>query len=490
MTVTTRTESRTEPTPSSGPPPRSRPPVATRVLRAVLAFLVSRHTAVAVLLAMAALALAGTLIDQSPRVVRDDPAAYGAWLDSVRPTYGALTDRLYALGLFHVFASVWFKLAAGLMVASILASTARRLPGLLRRATRPQVAVDDRFVDRAPSRATLRCVVAPEQAAVLVSASLARRRFRVLTETNDGRTVLYADRFRFLPLATAVSHAAVVLVIVGIVISASVGFRDDEFAVTVGEPRPVGHGTDLTVRVDGFTDAYDDVGRATDYASDVVLLDGGRVVASRTVRVNHPLRAAGVTLYQSYFGNAAVLTVQAPDGAIVRADVPLQWANADESRMVGRWTAPVGGVVAVVQGPASGQLDPNLPPGAIRLDVLGAGDRPLTGGTLSPGDTVTAEGWRFTFDRERPFTGLTVARDPGARWVWVGSLLMIGGVLGSLAVRQRRLWVRVRADGIGSEITVVSPDRRDPLVSSWFDRAVTATRVATDAHDVTGGPDA
>lgn len=470
-----------------GPGARPRPSRSRRASRAIWAFLVSRHTAVGVLLALAGLSLAGTLIDQSPSAVRDDPSSYGGWLDSVRPRYGVLTDRMYALGLFHVFASVWFQIAAGLLVATILASTAQRLPGLWRRAARAHVDVDQRLLDHAPSRETIPSSLAAEEAVARVSTALRGRRFRVAAAATQRHTTIYADRFRLQPLASAVSHAAVVLVVVGIVVSASAGFRDPEFAVTVGEERAIGHGTGLAIRAVGFTDSYDAAGRPTDYSSAVELVADGRVVRRATLRVNHPLRAEGIAIYQSYFGNAAVLTVQPPGGASSQVGVPLQWADDTRGRMVGRWEAPGTGLTVVVQGPGSGRSDPALLAGEVRVDVLAEGDRPIAGATLAPGQTLTADGWRLTFERERPFTGLTVSRDPGARWVWLGSGLMLAGLLGSLIVRHRRLWVRVRSGPTGCSLEVVSPDRRDGLVSPWFDRVTDQVRTAVSSSDPPSG---
>ena len=343
----------------------------------------------------------------------------------------------------------------------------------------PQVVVDDRIIEHAALFDTVTTPLDPTEAASVVARALGAGRFRVLDGSSGGDTVLYADRFRFQPLATVISHAAVVLVVLGIVLTASSGFRDEEFSVTVGQTRPVGHGTGLAVRVDGFTDSYDPMGNPTDYATSIVLLRGKAELADQTVRVNHPLRAEGLSLYQSFFGNAAVLSVQPPDAAPLSVAVPLQWQNSDGTRMIGRWAAPGGDAVLIVQGPASGRTDPDLPPGAVRVTLVGPSAQPLADATVSPGDTVTAGGWRVTFDREQPFTGLIVAHDPGALWVWTGSLLMIAGLLGSLAIRHRRVWVRIRALSVGTEVTVAAPDhRRDGPISSWFDRVATSVRTS------------
>ena len=47
------------------------------------------------------------------------------------------------------------------------------------------------------------------------------------------------------------------------------------------------------------------------------------------------------------------------------------------------------------------------------------------------------------FDGATPFVNLQVSHDPGQVWVLVFAMSMMGGLLVSLIVRRRRVWVRI-----------------------------------------------
>jgi len=68
-----------------------------------------------------------------------------------------------------------------------------------------------------------------------------------------------------------------------------------------------------------------------------------------------------------------------------------------------------------------------------------------------------------TFERSRKFTGLMVSRDPGAPWVWAGSILFILGTYFTMYLRHHRVWVRVHPDPDGhpdrSFVRLGCPDR-------------------------------
>lgn len=63
----------------------------------------SKMLGAVVIIAMAVLALLGTLIAQAPASA--DEQAYAAFLESVRPRYGGWTPILDALGLYQLWSS-------------------------------------------------------------------------------------------------------------------------------------------------------------------------------------------------------------------------------------------------------------------------------------------------------------------------------------------------------------------------------------------------
>ena len=124
----------------------------------------------------------------------------------------------------------------------------------------------------------------------------------------DGDDVhVCADRFRWGPFGRIVAHLSFVVILLGATLTATGGFRDEGFAVPVGEKMSVGNGTDLTVEAKSFSDSYYTSGEPSDYASKLVLYEDGAPVKSQEVRVNHPMRYDGVTFYQSFFGPTVVM---------------------------------------------------------------------------------------------------------------------------------------------------------------------------------------
>ena len=453
-----------QPAGASGDPDRDVAVSPKALVLGLYRLLHNKRVGLLLILAMAVLTLVGVLFEQAPTDLRDDPARYAQWLDSMRPRYGGWTTPLSVIGAFGVFSSIGFKLVTTALAASVLACTTHRAPLLWRQAAHPHTSVTRGFFVHARVHTAVHHEAETGPALEAARELLRGKRFRVLDDP-DGHG-LYADRFRFAPFGTVVAHVAIVVILAGVVISGSTGFRDDGFTVSVGTTRDVGHGTGLSVRVDGFADRYDGNGRPTDYVSDVVLLKNGREVANQQVRVNEPLRYEGVRFNQSYFGTAAQLRITGPDGTVVHeGGVPLEYTTPDEMNSYGRLDLADRDLQVYVITAASGQNDPNIAAGQARVEVYPAGgDAPTATGTLDQGVPAEVGGLTYTFERELKFTGLMVSRDPGTIWVWVGSLLLTAGTCLTMFLRHRRLWVRVDpAPEGGSIVRIATPDRRDTV---------------------------
>lgn len=441
------------------------------LLDRVWRFFTAKRTGLVLILAMGALSLAGTLLAQAPDGVRADPQAYASWLDSVRPKYGGWTGLLDKAGLFDIFSSVWFKGVSVLLAVSILACSAHRAPLLWKRAMHPRTHVSDSFFAHAALREDVTLPVSRSEALERARSVLAAHHFRVIADPKDPGRALYADRNRFGPFGTLAAHVSFVLILIGVVLSAATGFKNTDFTATVGSRVDVGNGTGLAVEAKSFTDSYFPDGSPKDYASDLVLYQNGRKVAAQTVRVNHPLRWGGVSFYQSFFGTSAAMRVTDGGGrTLFDSGVPLTWQSDDGKHSIGRFTPSGQKLVVYVVGTASGEVDPRIAAGQMQLEIYKDGqDQPVATQVVSQGKPASVAGLTFTFVREARFTGLTVSRDPGAVWVWVGSALMVLGLFSVFFFPHRRIWVHVRpASGTGeagreagSEVRFAAPLRRD-----------------------------
>lgn len=259
-----------------------------QVLMQVYAFFYKKSVGLVLLLLTGLLSLLGVLFAQMPSDLKNDPQATARWLEQARQVYGGWTDVLHKAGVFHMFSSVPFLIVMGLLAVSIIACTVHRLPIIWRAARHPRIRVTTRFFDRARLRSRFTAPIGAEKAFEIVCADARRHRMRVITHDRGPGRNAYIDRFRWGPFGTVLAHTAFVIIMAGFVVSSLTGFRDQQFTLTVGYPKEVGHGTTLTAEAKGFQDTYYDDGSPKDYVADLVVYDDGRQVAGRQVRVNSP----------------------------------------------------------------------------------------------------------------------------------------------------------------------------------------------------------
>lgn len=450
-------------------------------------FFSSTKLALILILGIAALSLVGVLVIQNSGGLSAQD--YASWLSQVRPRYGVLTDVLSALGLFSVSSSLWMRGLLGLLAINTLVCTLNRWPRIWRTVFRPTVAASDSTFQSAAHSREMTIGRSTSEALDSFAGVLAHRGFRVLLTTESDATYLYADRNRYSRLGTLVGHFAIILVLIGAVVTSVFGLRDSGFVIPEGSTRAVGFGTNLSVKLVSFADEYYAQGPAKDYRSDVIIYDNGKQVAHQTIRVNDPLSYDGIRFHQSFFGPAVVMQVKDDSGKVLYDDgVALAYSMGD--RPLGYFNLPTAGLVAYVIGPASGsQGDPSLAAGQVRLELLGnggqqsAGSAVLTMGTPSKVGNLT-----YTFVRERQFTGLQVVRDPGAPIIWVAAALLVLGMAAVFYFPHRRYWLRLRKAGEATEVDVVGVAGRDPGFGREFEELVGELERAAGAEGTRAAP--
>lgn len=243
------------------------------------------------------------------------------------------------------------------------------------------------------------------------------------------------------------------------------------------------------------------IGQPIDFTAHVQVQAKGGDVVDGVVKVNEPLRVHGTDVYLLGNGYAPTITVRDPDGNVVFTDsVPFlpQDANLtsigvvkvpdgleDQLGMVGflyptQTTLPSGAYTSsypdlvypvltlnVYQGDLG--IDEGTPTSVYTLDPSTM--EQLTGGTtgvdsleLMPGETVELPNGlgSITFENADPdaaegdfstsvsrFASFDIHDDPSQGWVLVFAVLIVAGLLVSLFVPRRRMWVKAarRADG-------------------------------------------
>jgi cytochrome c biogenesis protein len=399
---------------------------------------------------------------------------YAQWLTRVEGTYGAFATKVFDFfDLFNVFHTIWFRLLIGLLTINIIVCTLNRWKGIWRTAFPSRIRMTDAFFQHARYNAKYVFEGPAGPAGATVKKGLKHARYRTSTEAEAGSVALYADRNRFSRFGTFISHLALVLILAGTVVGGIWGLSDPEFIVPEGTTRNVGLGTDLSVKLEQFTEEYYPDGPPKDFRSEIVIFKGGEEVKRGTTRVNSPVSYGGMKFHQSFFGQTALMIVKTNDGtSLYDGPVPLAWQTREGNRPVGSFTLGSESLEVWIIGPRSGENDPLVPAGEMRIEVYESTSGALrTATNLTQGTEQEVSGLNFTFVREGRFTGLSVAKDPGVKIVWVASALMIIGLVMLFYMPHRRLWASCKELPDGkTEVRLAMTGQRDSQISAEFER--------------------
>ncbi|CAM2841865.1 cytochrome c biogenesis protein ResB [Prescottella defluvii] len=250
--------------------------------------------------------------------------------------------------------------------------------------------------------------------------------------------------------------------------------------------------TPLCVKVNDFTADYLENGQAEMFTSNISYQAGddltNNVWRDTQIKVNHPLRVAGDRVYLQGHGYAPTFTVTFPNGES-RTET-LQWQPDDATTFLSSGAMrfdPPGGLypdyeerrknqiaieglfapTAAFHGNLLSSSYPAMNDPAVAIDIY-KGDTGLDTGlpqslfslnkelinqgrlvkqervNLFPGESVTlADGTQVRFDGAVDFVNLQVSHDPAQQWVLVSSIVMMAGLLVSLVIKRRRVWVRI-----------------------------------------------
>ena len=456
-------------------------------------FLCSVRAAVFEIIVLAVLVLIGTLRGS------DVPQ----WLADAVPIAQPLVDRWYAWDVFH---SLPFILNLTIIAVAIAVCTINRVPGIWQTIANPTVRTSRGFLLGAETGATFETSGTVDGLAASLGDALRARKYRVLTTEVGAETHLYADKNRYAKLGTFPFHLALILILVGGIVGARYGFRDTELIVPEGSIRAVEHGTGLSVGLERFTDTYSELGIAQDYRSEVVVYRDGEPVERGAITVNNPLTHGTTTFYQSSFGNAAEVRVTDAAGRLLYADsvdLGIYTLTDNSDAPAGFLSLPQAGVRLTLVAPdvdplnapaldqlrlASGQLWVQATP--LTNVQAGQANQPPTA-VINQGQTVRLGELNVQFVRERRFTVLQVAYNPGLPIFYVAAFLLVGGLAVTFyfPLRRIRAIVEPGEGGAGATAELAPLARRDWSGKREFFRVVESAQASLGVAAVMRNPE-
>ncbi|MGI8576820.1 MAG: cytochrome c biogenesis protein ResB [Nocardioidaceae bacterium] len=492
--------------PKKPPAPALRP---GQFARWVWRQLTSMRTALILLFLLAIAAVPGSLIPQTPV----DPSAVNAF----KAAHPGLAPVFTRVGLFHVYSSVWFSAIYLLLMISLVGCIIPRL-GVYARAFRNRPPKAPTNLARLSAYDTWQTAEPVSVVAERAETLLAGQRRRVETYEHGDGVVVSAEKGYLREAGNLLFHCAVVVVLVGVAVTSLFGFKGgaaviagEGFSDTLTQYDEFSPGgwfntanlAPFTFQLKSFDVQYKRFGESrgaplTFSAHLAVTNKLGESPYNYDLQVNHPLNVDGASVFLVGNGYAPVVTVH--DGAgNVAFSGPVIFLPQDPSftsygvikvpdaqpKQLGFEgyffpTADITSqgqpysafpdadnpVLSLIAYHGDLGLNTGTPQSVYVLDKRGLTSYKMADGRPRPlllriGQTTSlgAGNGSVTFDGYQRWVKLQINKAPAKVVPLVGVLLAILGLLGSLFVRPRRTWVRVRPVGGRTVVEIAALDR-------------------------------
>ena len=494
------------------PPPPAGPPAMSPVELGRWAWrqLTSMRTALILLFLLALAAIPGSVVPQEAV----DSLRASRW----RADHPSLTPVYERLGLFDVYGSPWFAAIYLLLVVSLVGCILPR-SAVYWRAFRAEPPQAPRHLGRMPDNRSYQTGEAPSEVLEKARTLLRERRYRIRDTADDvAADAVSAERGYLREAGNLLFHVSVLVVLAGFAMGALFGFKGgvivvtgDSFSNTLSQYDDFAPGrafapddlAPFSFKVDSFDVTFIRKGRsagsATKFFADLDVQSSPTSAPRRQrIAVNHPLTIDGTKVFLIGHGYAPHVTVRDGKGNVAYSGATVFLPENEAFTSFGVVKAPDAEPKQIglsgefyptyaftpATGPFSAFPDAKNPAlsmlaysGDLGLDTGEAqsvyaldmkGLKPITKADGKPvrldlplGKTeALPDGLgTVTFDGLSRFVRLQVSETPGSKVALAGMVLALTGLLASLFIRPRRIWLRARREGDRTIVEVAGLDR-------------------------------
>ena len=460
--------------------------------------IVSMRTALILLLMLALAAVPGSVIPQSGV----DALEVSRWKEA----HPSLTPIYERLGLFSVYDSTWFSAIYLLLMLSLVGCIIPRTFHYAR-ALRAQPPAAPRNLSRLPDHASFTTDQSVEAVLERARVVLKGRRYRVRAISDSAPDAVSAEKGYLRETGNLLFHVSLIVVLVGFAVGSLFGFqggvivlKDGTFSNAAASYDDLDPGSQFGAEdFDPFTFTVDDfdvtwltegsaAGTAREFKAALSYrngLDGAE--ETYDLRVNHPLSIGDTDVFLIGHGYAPVITVKDGQGEVAytgptvflpqdptflsfgvvkapssvdAAGEPAQiglegvfyptfaLADGDPVTLFPALTNPL---VSLNVWTGDLGLDDGVPQSVYLLDTADATPVEKSDGRQLRLDLRLGETQQLpdglgsvTFEGVQPWVRVQISQSPGKQVALGGVVLALIGLLGSLFIRPRRVWVRAR----------------------------------------------
>ena len=357
----------------------------------------------------------------------------GAAPEEYLAVYSESTYRIISLlGLDDAYRAPWFIALALLFAMSLVFCTLRRLAIFVKEKKAIRLPGEDRLSKMEP-HAHVRGKDLEETIGILT------RNYKIAVRGEQGAVL---ERGRLSRYGVFIIHTSILVILVGGFAGLLFGYRGF-VTLRIGETKdrltlrgkdsaemPLG----FALRCKDFRVNHYPTGEQKDYVSTVEIIEKGKVVLGKEIRVNDPLSYKGTRFFQSNYGSAPVFLfniggekVALTEREVFRKNNLLLMPARFENRI-----HDFGPGVLVAY------LDNGEPKATWFLkNVDRLREQNLQGVKVSLSDI-----------QEQPYTGLEVSKDPGVPIVWTGFALILLGLYANFFLHYRRIYLLRTSGGV------------------------------------------
>lgn len=372
---------------------------------------------------------------------------------------------LNLLGIFDLYHAWWFQFLLVLLIANLISCSLERFPKAWRFISNPKKWLVPGEANNYPLNDSFKLQGNRFSLTKIEGVIDALLKHAERTE-NENMVVLFSEQGRISRLGVYITHLSVIIIILGALIGSAFGFEGfvnllegtATNIVYLRDGKNTPKRLDFTVRCDNFDISLYPNGMVKEYTNYLSILKNGKVlIKSQKVEVNHPLMFEGVRFYQASYE---------------KQRSPLMTIGVLERGIVGEMDFRVmGGAVKHLKDGTDFsvvQYHPDLQGFGPAVKIM----------EKSPGG-MSKTFWIFLnypkFDIKRGgehiyilknvgelyLTGLQVTKDPGVWVVWVGCLMMVGGLVITFFISHKRVWAILEKKGKEIGITIVGSTNRN-----------------------------
>ncbi|GAB6174270.1 cytochrome c biogenesis protein ResB [Paradesulfitobacterium aromaticivorans] len=377
------------------------------------------------------------------------------------------------LGFTDLYSTWWFRLLLGLLGINLFICSVQRFPGLYAKTFGVKAV---RTVGEVPGLMQIELNGESGWLARNLAEILAHKRYYLIKDEWEKGWGFTAIKHRWGYWGSLITHLSFVVLLVGALAGALFGFKGYFWAGS-GSTVPLQQielsrgrvSQTFSVRVNSAEDRILPTGERDNWYTDLSIVEGGKEVARQTLSVNHPFAYQGVTFYQASFAHGVNLTAEMKGQKV---PVVLQERGGNY------FQAPGTDLYLIVAAMKKDMQNPVI----LYQVYQGNNPEPVQSGQLQKGETAKVkDAYQITLDGYAGFTGLQVKEDPGVSLIWVGSVLLLFGLMLSFYWRPVVICGVFSEGENGGKLVLGATGKSKSLVHEEFSLITEKLKTSTDA---------